>query len=710
MVDLKEQTMNNITLSLIILTTTLIISGCTSSGDSSSKEVNISFYDGVSAKNYTRKVSGKVVDGYVKDARLKISSIGSGIQLPIYVNGKASDSLKSGSSGGFEFYLSGDEGNVSLSATNGVDTSTGETFEGSLETVIIQEDTVYGKRAQALSFQSANEVISPLTTLVAKQIHSGKTETEAKQSIATQLGIDEEMIKRDVIEVMKSGTPQERGNAAQAWKQGVTVQKIVESYSKSIGGASGSEAFGLISKKIYESVATLMEKGSSLENIVDDSTLVANQAVKDIKADSELTDSIGTVATALIDEKIEATRLVVATSIKTISLMDISKIVEATDVDSITDLLENSAKSIEMATKKVEESLEAISIATDVDGIDVAQLEATKVAEAIDEMGGLDKFEDIIIEAKESFSEGETLDISDFSDLIITNELVDDTSLLEDIVISNIAADAAVMDEDPIDDTVIDDTVIDDTVIDDTVIDDTVIDDTIIYDTTTTITVDQTINIAYINTVPVSSGIVSLEKIKVAITSTTLAAQYTELVGDLANMLDFCMSATSTATVFDSPKDVLVTVVIKKSGGTDYVAATTTSTFTKVDGNLEVQVASGTTFKVGVNVDGTSFVASKNTTNLNAITSSAGTINISSTQILDEFANNALIGDTIKQYMVDYATQAGSYDIYLMVNDAAVFSTSYIDATNSVEFDASSVNTITSGTLTNSVKIELTVN
>ena len=169
-----------------------------------------------------------------------------------------------------------------------------------------------------------------------------------------------------------------------------------------------------------------------------------------------------------------------------------------------------------------------------------------------------------------------------------------------------------------------------------------------------------------------TDGIFSLTRSKITLTTTgtpTLDQKFEAIQSSLSGMLDIRLTAyDETSTSFN--KNVVVTILVKGMGS-DYVAASTQATFSKLDGNLSVSVPAGNTLNMGTSINGTTLTASKSNAGANTVTSSGPIMNINATNIINEFATNALIGDTIKQYMVDYTTKAGTYDVYLLINDSS---------------------------------------
>jgi hypothetical protein len=219
------------------------IAGCSnhSSNDSYPEKINTSQNQRTTPADKsdvpnTTKVSGKVIDGYVKNARIKIASI-IGTALPtIYVNGLAPQSKSDGS---FTVYLDTDNKELNktssavIKSSGGTDTMTNTDFEGVLENVVtIDENT-----RSAREVGTKEPVLTPLTTLVAKKVVSSakdgtnidaatikSTLSTAKKEIVKKVigkDVSTDILDQDIIAKMKEGDT----TAAEAWKKGLVVQK-----------------------------------------------------------------------------------------------------------------------------------------------------------------------------------------------------------------------------------------------------------------------------------------------------------------------------------------------------------------------------------------------------------------------------------------------------------------------------------------------------
>jgi hypothetical protein len=228
---------------------------------------------------------------------------------------------------------------------------------------------------------------------------------------------------------------------------------------------------------------------------------------------------------------------------------------------------------------------------------------------------------------------------------------------------------------------------------------------------------DNNITVDSITDASLSNNIFSLERTAIevpTIDSLTLSEAYTAIEDSIDGLLNIKLTATDFSTT-SLNKEVLVTVLVSGTGG-DYVAVSTNANFTN-NGNLNVAVPSGNVLRIGTSIDETTLTATKANASTNIVTSSTVNgneeISINATNIITSFSNNALIGDTIKQYMVDYTTSAGSYNVYLFIND--VTDNSSFIGDNSVLFNATGLDTLVSDSGVNyatsekAVQVKLTI-
>ena len=180
--------------------------------------------------------------------------------------------------------------------------------------------------------------------------------------------------------------------------------------------------------------------------------------------------------------------------------------------------------------------------------------------------------------------------------------------------------------------------------------------------------------------------------------STKLAgANYDAVKDSIGKKLDIELNATNGDTSnLPEAGDYLVTVIIKKTDTGHYVAASSYAKFSKDGENsgLKLESEAGTPLylKADLNEYGVVEVEKPNgdsdVITTSTLNSHISKINIGTAKYLDRFTNNALIGDAIKKYLHTYATQAGSYDISLLINSKAT-GDSFISGTNSVNMDVS---------------------
>ncbi len=162
----------------------------------------------------TTTVTGSVIDGYVKGARVEMGT----------------KSAVTNDSGVYTLTFSTDENITSstLTASGGIDNDTGESFGGVLKTVydVANKDSL---------------VATPLTTLVAVVYASNTSVTggieSVKNSIAKSLGIDAVTL---VSDFKKTTTTTTENNSSKALKAALQIQKTVEVFANVASGSTAT--------------------------------------------------------------------------------------------------------------------------------------------------------------------------------------------------------------------------------------------------------------------------------------------------------------------------------------------------------------------------------------------------------------------------------------------------------------------------------------
>jgi len=310
-------------------------------------------------------VSGTVIDGYIKNAKVTFG----GKEATTDENGKYTFTFATAPAAG------------ALVASGGIDTDTGEVFEGVLKAPMAAGATV--------------AAITPLTTLVQSAVDSGKTLAEAKTNIAVQLGIDEATLVADPIAQLLTGDATAKAAAAVAIKQALKVQKTVELYAKAAGGDVNAN-FVDIMKAV---AASLVNLGSTQS-----ATALATATAATV------------VSAAITDTTAQANIVAVEKSVKAVqSVMEAMVITADTTVAEIA----TKAKAIEVVTSKVEAVVEAAVAGTG----SIADAEDT--VKAVVMLGGVEKIAaQITVAQAAAVVASKTVDTSSFADIFLDATVV----------------------------------------------------------------------------------------------------------------------------------------------------------------------------------------------------------------------------------------------------------------------------------------------
>jgi|GEM_PF-3911033 len=310
-------------------------------------------------------VSGTVIDGYIKNAKVTFG----GKEATTDENGKYTFTFATAPAAG------------ALVASGGIDTDTGEVFEGVLKAPMAAGATV--------------AAITPLTTLVQSAVDSGKTLAEAKTNIAVQLGIDEATLVADPIAQLSTGDATAKAAAAVAIKQALKVQKTVELYAKAAGGDVNAN-FVDIMKAV---AASLVNLGSTQS-----ATALATATAATV------------VSAAITDTTAQANIVAVEKSVKAVqSVMEAMVITADTTVAEIA----TKAKAIEVVTSKVEAVVEAAVAGTG----SIADAEDT--VKAVVMLGGVEKIAaQITVAQAAAVVASKTVDTSSFADIFLDATVV----------------------------------------------------------------------------------------------------------------------------------------------------------------------------------------------------------------------------------------------------------------------------------------------
>ena len=295
------------------------------------------------------QLSGKLIDGYIKDATVFLDANGNGLL------DEGETSTKTDETG--DFTLSG-QGN--LVAFGGTDISTGLAFEGTLKA------------------PAGSTVITPTTTLIAEIVESGKSVEEATQAVVEVLDLpaDVDLKTFDPIEeATKEGADAtDVANALSLQKANVQIANMMVQSAAVVTGASQGEVD--TAQAMHATVQTLAEK---------------------------ITEAAGTTTKVDLADATLVEETVNQTSEKTLAFVE-SDTVKEQFKKTVKELADETAKVLSDANKQIGEALDNAD-SSDTTAITKALVDAVKVqtvtqgsaAEAIEQgakQGDLSKVED----------------------------------------------------------------------------------------------------------------------------------------------------------------------------------------------------------------------------------------------------------------------------------------------------------------------------
>jgi PKD repeat protein/3-deoxy-D-manno-octulosonate 8-phosphate phosphatase KdsC-like HAD superfamily phosphatase len=277
-----------------------------------------------------------------------------------------------------------------VSSENTIDTATGETFEGALETALIGSDLEENKSTQSV-------VLTPLTTVATSFVKNGSSKDEAFEKTANATGVSSAFLQKDPITELENGNGDD---AVKVIKQSLQIQKTAEAIAQTTGDFTST----------FSGVANLIEANQTFDNALISGEL-ATEVENILNPQSEATEkSIKNIN--FISNKLSATLSTTKSVVKLIADIDNSGLRNGGQKS-----LRKVSKAVEVVSGKLKKRVKKISEATSVDEVASAEAEAKKVAQATIILGGLDKL-------SENF-EDDGFDASDFGDSIFSDEMVD---------------------------------------------------------------------------------------------------------------------------------------------------------------------------------------------------------------------------------------------------------------------------------------------
>jgi len=362
------------TLALSVVTSALLV-GCGGGGGSSSSDTTT-----------TSDLSGNIVDGYVKGATVTIGEY----------------TTTTDEKGHWSILNVESASNFVLKARGGIDTATGEVFEGVL-------------KAPVPSNPQEKITVTPLSTVVASVVESGKSVQEATQAVAKSLGVSEDALTADPIERLANGTPAQKAEAATVIKKSLVVQKMAETITKST--TTDETHQDKVFDAVMDSVAKALTDTTTdinFDEVIADTKTITDKVVTQIKEDK-------TIVIENLEEKLEASIESASQVVEMVQAIDENELSLATDT---TQALEITSKAIEVVTSTVEKAVESIATATDVNAIEVAKTKTKETNNALVMLGGVDGIATKLEEQSVNLDDSQTLDASDFTESFLSDEVI----------------------------------------------------------------------------------------------------------------------------------------------------------------------------------------------------------------------------------------------------------------------------------------------
>ena len=385
-------------------------------------------------------ISGIAIDGYIYGGSVKLNGIGD--------DKNSIKSIKSSINGNWSFQFESnkteDEQNFVVDVSGGIDTATGEPFEGVLSAILETDEIIQLEENESIADKEdevlqKRSVVTPLTTIIKAMVENSSFEKGAKNraelNFAKKLGVSKKSFKDDLIEKSKNGTVEEKAEAIKLHKDAITIQKVAEIMSKSIANKDDEDLkFNKIFSSIISSISKEMDNNSSdnfTDIIINSIDKIAENSILDLKSSNTNSN---------IEIKLLSS---IKSSKKIISL--ISK-VESDNVKYI-------SQATELVSIKIEENLENVA---KLDIGDENELNSTilqisnkaeAVANAVIIVGGIDKIAKEIKKAVNSTDSdtNKTISIYNFSDML-SDEVVKQKSNIYNILIDNNLSENTILD------------------------------------------------------------------------------------------------------------------------------------------------------------------------------------------------------------------------------------------------------------------------
>ncbi len=303
--------------------------------------------------------------------------------------------------------------NVQISVSGGIDQSTGEIFEGELKAVA-KNDSFSTDQNDT----NSSVPVTPLSTLVSAMVNSGSSLEDAKNNLAKSLGFDADIFDKNPVELLETGSEEDRKKGAEAIKTALMIQKMAETMTKSIS-TDESQNNDIFSKIMSGIASTIAESNGTLniDEVLKNSDKIAENSVSDPKMQEKLKIA-GASAQSIVS------------MINEIDTNELSK-------GNIS--LETVSKATEIATSKIEQIISKLAKTDDLTSV---KAEAEKVTNALIMLGGVNGLSTKIVSvATSSTDDNFSIDASDFSNFLNDDVINTNANLYEKFKDLNVSSD-----------------------------------------------------------------------------------------------------------------------------------------------------------------------------------------------------------------------------------------------------------------------------
>lgn len=251
------------------------------------------------AHNHGLMLTGKAIDGYLKDATVFADANGDGI----WNEGEA----KATTDANGNYVLDGAKGVII--ASGGIDLSTGEAFKG------------------VLKAPEGSTVVTPLTTLQQGFVEAGQTPAQAQESVAKALGFDSSKVDLQtydpIAELLKTETTTvDNSFAAQMMASTMQVVNFLVTASQVLQGAAGGNenlSAQNASDSLVKSLVSSIQNNSTGKLDLADSTVLKNVLVESAKESAKNTANGATDFEAKINTMADSVSSVLKDAAKSIT-------------------------------------------------------------------------------------------------------------------------------------------------------------------------------------------------------------------------------------------------------------------------------------------------------------------------------------------------------------------------------------------------------